>query len=60
MGPDQAVGTRTKIVGSPASGLEVTRVAMYGRASDGWAMPHEPGALEAPNQKSGKQNGGRH
>ncbi len=42
----------------PATALEITRTALFGRTGDGkWAMPHEAGALE--DTKAGSARGKR-
>ena len=44
----------------PASALEITRVALYGKTPEGeWAMPHEPQAIAMTQKGKSSKNKGR-
>jgi len=44
----------------PASALEITRVALYGKTpEDAWAMPHEPQAIAMTQKGKNSKNKGR-
>ena len=44
----------------PASALEITRVAIYGKTPEGeWAMPHEPQAIAMTQKGKNSKNKGR-